>query len=170
VSGLVALRARQPDDKPYARAWYADPETTRWLLEPFPPGPDVYDVPLEPARFGDVRLTVVDRATGTPIGTAGLVDGSAEYRRARAFVVIGDAAYRGRGYGTDATRALCRLAFDAMNLDKVELEVVADNAPALAAYRRVGFVVEVRRRRALWLDGAWRDEYLMGLLRGELAP
>jgi RimJ/RimL family protein N-acetyltransferase len=165
---LVTLRSRQPADVAYARAWYADPDTTRWLLMPYPLGADAYEVPLEPVTYGHALFTVVDSASGVPVGTAGLVDGSAESRRARAFVVVGDAAYRGRGYGTDATRALCRLAFDAMNLDKVELEVVADNAAAVAAYERVGFVREVHRRRALWVEGAWRDEYLMGLLRGEL--
>jgi RimJ/RimL family protein N-acetyltransferase len=111
---------------------------------------------------------VVDRASGTPVGTAGLLDPSPEHRRARLYVLIGDAAYRGRGYGADTVRTLCRFAFDAMNLAKVELEVVADHAVAVRLYERLGFVREVHRRRALWIEGAWRDEYLMGLLPGEL--
>jgi RimJ/RimL family protein N-acetyltransferase len=164
----VVLRARRESDVPYARRWYGDPETTRWLLRPYPAGEDVYEVPAEPLSFGQVLLTVDDAETGTPIGTAGLLDGSPEHRRATAFVTIGDSAFRGRGYGTDTVRTLCRYAFDAMNLAKVELEVLADNASALATYERLGFVREVHRRRALWVDGAWRDELLMGLLPGEL--
>jgi len=46
--------------------------------------------------------------------------------------------------------------------------VVADNERAVRTYERLGFVREVHRRRALWTNGAWRDEYLMGLLPGEL--
>jgi RimJ/RimL family protein N-acetyltransferase len=162
----VRLRARAPGDAPYAARWYADPETTRWLLMPYGGGP--YDVPTEPLSYGNVPLTVVDRETHTPIGAAGLVHGQPEHRRAMAFLAIGDAAYRGRGYGTDTLRTLCRFGFDTMNLAKVELEVLVDNAAAVRTYERLGFVREVHRRRALWVDGAWRDEYLMGLLPEEL--
>lgn len=159
----VTLRARRSGDAEHAKRWYADPETVRWLVDV-----GTYDVPAEPMAFGDVRLTVDDTATGTPIGTAGLTGASPEHRNARAFVVIGDAAYRGRGYGTDVVRTLCRFAFESMNLAKVELEVLADHDRAVALYERLGFVREVHRRRALWIDGAWRDEYLMGLLPEEL--
>ena len=161
---LVTLRARRPGDEEHARRWYADPETTRWLVGEAGP----YRIPDGPMAFGDVRFTVDDRATGASIGTAGLVDASPEHRRATAFVVVGDGAFRGRGYGTDTMRTLCRFAFDAMNLAKVELEVLAGNERAVALYERLGFVREVHRRRALWVEGAWHDEYLMGVLREEL--
>jgi RimJ/RimL family protein N-acetyltransferase len=164
----VVLRSRCAADVPYARAWYADPGTTRWLLLPYPKTAEGYDVPAEPATFADVKLTIVDRESDKPIGYAGLVNGSPEHRRATAFLAVGDAAYRGKGYGADALRALCRFGFDTMNLAKVELEVVADNERAVRTYERLGFVREVHRRRALWTNGAWRDEYLMGVLPGEL--
>ena len=165
---LVRLRARRPSDNEHARRWYADPDTTRWLLMTYPPPPEPYDVPAEPLSFGGTPMTVEDRETGTPIGTAGLMVASPEHRRAVAFAVLGDAAYRGRGYGTDLVRTLCRFGFDAMNLAKVELEVLAANERAVRTYERVGFVREVHRHRARWSDGAWHDEYLMGLLREEL--
>lgn len=158
----VTLRARRASDADDAARWYADPETTRWLLDW-----SRYDVPAEPVAFGDVRLTI--EADGNAIGTAGLLGASPEHRRAMAFLVVGDAAYRGRGYGADTLRALCRFGFESMNLAKVELEVLAANAAAVRLYERLGFVREVHRRRALWLHGAWHDEYLMGLFAEELA-
>jgi RimJ/RimL family protein N-acetyltransferase len=166
AGSLVTLRERRPGDAPYARAWFDDPDVARWTLRTYPAAADAYDVPAEPLAWGLVPLTVV--ADGRPIGHCGLGDMSAEHRRALLWMVIGDAAYRGRGYGTDATRTLCRWAFDTVNLAKVELEVVADNTRALAMYERLGFVREVHRRRALWVDGAWRDEYLMGVFPEEL--
>ncbi|HVF04149.1 MAG TPA: GNAT family protein [Frankiaceae bacterium] len=165
ISGeLVTLRARRPGDEEHAARWYDDPETTRWLLNDAGP----YEIPAGMTTFADARFTVDDTATGTPIGTAGLVNASPEHRRATAFLVIGDAAFRGRGYGFDTMRTLCRFAFDSMNLAKVELEVLAGNDRAVALYERVGFVREVHRRRALWVEGEWHDEYLMGLFREEL--
>lgn len=162
----VVLRERRPSDVPFARAWFDDPDVTRWTLRAYPAGPDAYEVPAEPLSWGKVPLTVV--ADDRPIGHAGLDDMSAVNRRATLWLVIGDAAYRGRGYGEDALRTLCSYAFGTLNLAKLELEVVADNAAAVALYTKVGFAVEVHRRRALWIEGAWRDEYLMGLFPDEL--
>ena len=52
-------------------------------------------------------------------------------------------------------------------LERVELEVFASNARAVALYRRTGFVEEGRRRCARKLDGIYDDILLFGLLRHE---
>lgn len=114
-------------------------------------------LPGEPAAYSNVRLAV--EAAGQPIGTAGFVDGVPEWRMATLFVEVADE------YVADTVTALCRFGFAQMNLAKVE--AVADDA-TVATYEAAGFVREVHRRRARWVDGAWRDEYLMGLLAGEL--
>ncbi|HEV2890128.1 MAG TPA: GNAT family protein [Frankiaceae bacterium] len=164
----VVLRERRPSDVPYAQAWLDDVDAMRWTLHPYPAAPDAYDVPGEPLSWGLVPLTVVDAESGRPIGHAGLGDMVPEHRRALCWIVIGDAAFRGRGYGEDTMRTLCRFAFETVNLAKVELEVVADNAAAVRLYERIGFVREVTRRRARWIEGAWHDEHLMGLFPEEL--
>ena len=164
---LVRLRARRPDDVARQHDWYADPDTTAGLLMPYPRAAGEWSA-AEPVAYDKAVFAVEDRDSGTTIGTAGLLHPSPEHRRAMGFFVIGDRAYRGRGYGLDLVRTVCRFGFESMNLAKVELEVIADNARAVRAYERAGFVREVHRRRALWVDGAWRDEYLMGLFPEEL--
>lgn len=76
-------------------------------------------------------------------------------------------AARGRGLGPDAIRVLLRYAFRDRGLHRVQLEVLADNAPAIAAYRRVGFVEDGRRREAAWVDGRFVDEVVMSVLAHE---
>jgi RimJ/RimL family protein N-acetyltransferase len=71
---------------------------------------------------------------------------------------------RGRGYGTDALRVLMGYAFERRNLVRVGLHVLASNAPAIACYRKVGFVEEGRLRKSAWVAGAFVDEVVMGLL------
>jgi len=83
-------------------------------------------------------------------------------------VMIGVKDLWGRGYGTDAVRALCRHAFAEMNLHKVRLEVIATNPRAEAVYERVGFRREGVLREEFYRQGRYHDVIRMGLLRGEL--
>jgi len=55
------------------------------------------------------------------------------------------AAWRRRGVGTALIEAAIEWA-RAQNLDRLRLEVLADNAPAVALYRKLGFVEDSRRR------------------------
>ncbi len=62
---------------------------------------------------------------------------------------------------------LVEFAFTRLNLRRVHLTTLADNAGALASYRKVGFVEEGRRRESAWVRGRYVDEVVMGLLRSE---
>lgn len=75
--------------------------------------------------------------------------------------------HRGHGYGRDVLRVLLGYAFRTRNLHRVHLETLASNEPALRAYRAVGFVEEGRRREHAWVEGAYDDMVLMGVLRAE---
>jgi RimJ/RimL family protein N-acetyltransferase len=72
---------------------------------------------------------------------------------------------RGRGLGT----ALLQRALDEGfgTFERIELEVFASNARAVALYRRLGFVEEGRRRGARKLDDVPDDILIYGLLRDE---
>jgi RimJ/RimL family protein N-acetyltransferase len=80
---------------------------------------------------------------------------------------IGDAEYRGRGYGSDALRLALRYAFDELNLYRVGLDVIAGNAAAVRAYERAGFRREGAARGAVLRDGQRQDRLFMGILREE---
>jgi RimJ/RimL family protein N-acetyltransferase len=71
--------------------------------------------------------------------------------------------WRGRGLGRRLAEAALAAAH-AGGIERVELEVFASNAAAIALYERLGFVREGVRRRARLLDGAYDDVVLMALL------
>ena len=75
-------------------------------------------------------------------------------------------AWRGRGLGKALLASCIERAF-ASGLTRIELEVYADNLPAIALYRRLGFAEEGRKRRARFLDGRYQDLLMMALLREE---
>ena len=83
------------------------------------------------------------------------------------FIGLGERAYWGKGYGTDAMRVLLRYAFHELNLQRVTLGVFDDNQRARRSYEKAGFVFEGHLRGTLQRDGQRRGEYLMGILREE---
>jgi L-phenylalanine/L-methionine N-acetyltransferase len=66
-------------------------------------------------------------------------------------------AYRRRGVGSALMAAMVECADHSLGLRRLELEVFADNAAAIALYRKFGFVVEGRSRGAAIRDGVLAD-------------
>jgi RimJ/RimL family protein N-acetyltransferase len=158
---LVTLRAREPEDAAALAAWHADPEAMRWWDRVYPAPPaEVFaerTAAAAPMSYANVSFTIVALDTRAAIGSCGLFEASPEHRHAYLGVMIGDAAYRGRGYGTDATRTLCRFGFDAMGLVRIALTVFPENVAGRRTYERLGFAEEGVQRQAEWKRGVWHD-------------
>lgn len=75
----------------------------------------------------------------------------------------------GRGIGSEAVRVVLRHAFGTLRMHRVDLKVLAENERAVAAYRTCGFVEEGRERESCFVDGAWHDDLVMGVLDREFA-
>ncbi len=75
--------------------------------------------------------------------------------------------FRGRGYGTEATRLMLDYGFRVRSLHRIELEVWSQNPRAAHVYEKVGFRREGSRRQS-WLDeGRYYDTWIMGILAHE---
>ncbi len=71
--------------------------------------------------------------------------------------------WRGQSVGgrlLEATLAEARRA----DFERIELDVYADNARAIALYERVGFVREGVQRDASLIDGVYRDAIMMAIV------
>ncbi|HPT17285.1 MAG TPA: GNAT family N-acetyltransferase [Kiritimatiellia bacterium] len=77
--------------------------------------------------------------------------------------------YRGRKIGARLLAAAIADAFQ-KGITRIELEVFAANARAIALYRKFGFVEEGRKRQARCLDGVPEDSLCMALLKAEASP
>ncbi|MEM6593324.1 MAG: GNAT family protein [Pseudomonadota bacterium] len=138
----------------------------------------------EPAQFRDLtedaakswvesqmkeRFAWVIELDGRLIGSVRLH--SVNYADHRAVLAIGilDTDSLGQGLGAEAIELVAKHAFGPMGLHRISLRVLDFNARAIAAYRKVGFVEEGRERESAFIEGAWHDDILMGLLPGDLA-
>lgn len=105
----------------------------------------------------------VETLDGHFIGRCGFTRVDWKNRLAEIGIMIGDPAFRGRGYGTDALRLLTRFAFEEMNLHKLKLSVFAFNMQAVACYEKCGFVREGLLKGELWREGKYHDVVVLGL-------
>ena len=75
--------------------------------------------------------------------------------------------YHGEGYATEAMTLFLDHLFDAREIRGVEARVFSHNDASAALLDRLGFVREGRLRERNFVDGAYRDELVFGLLREE---
>lgn len=73
----------------------------------------------------------------------------------------------GKKFGREAARLLVKYAFNVLNLNRIELEVLDNNERALRCYHAVGFREVGRKRKSRYTNGEFRDEVIMDLLREE---
>jgi RimJ/RimL family protein N-acetyltransferase len=168
---LVRLAAPQPDDSQtlarftendqYLRIADDDParphsaESYAAWESGFITSPDNY--------FFRIR-TLADDAL---IGTVGLGGIKWSYQAATLGIAIGDPAYWGKGYGSDAIRLIQRYAFHELNLYRVGLTTIGYNTRAARAFEKTGFKLEGVSRELIHRDGKRFDLLHFGLLRHE---
>lgn len=79
-------------------------------------------------------------------------------------VLVGDPALRGQGYGEQMLRALVKIAFEELQLHRLQLFVFDFNEPAIRCYQKVGFVQEGHLRDYRKVQNGYWSSILMSLL------
>jgi putative acetyltransferase len=74
-------------------------------------------------------------------------------------------SWQGRGVGSALMAALLDIADNWWQVRRVQLEVYADNEPAVALYRKFGFEVEGTMRGDSFRDGQYVDSHVMARVR-----
>lgn len=92
---------------------------------------------------GEVAQYIVyTKEDDVPIGSVYLRDIDKNNEKAEFGIFIGEDIARGKGYGTEATKLMCRYGFEELGLHKIKLRVFAFNKAAIKAYEKAGFVQE----------------------------
>lgn len=163
----IRLRALEPEDMEAMWRWQND-----WVTQRL--GDDSPDLALShdavQRAFGPnsgLNTYMIETLDGHVIGSCGYYNYSGRNRHCSVGIWIGEAEVRGLGYGTEAMRLLLGYLFRQMGLHRVALNVVADNAQAIASYKKCGFREEGREREAVFKDGGWVDGLCMSLLEHE---
>jgi RimJ/RimL family protein N-acetyltransferase len=167
---LVRLRAREESDAANFYLWINDWDTVKYLGQRYPRSMKFEREQMlnSGAGYGEAHFIIETKDDRRAIGWLGLHAASGEDRATTLGIAIGDHDFLDGGYGTDAMRVACRIAFDVMNLNRVELTVYDWNERAIRVYEKVGFQKEGVLRDKIFKAGRWNNLVLMSLLRGEL--
>jgi RimJ/RimL family protein N-acetyltransferase len=167
----IYLRPAERSDVPTFVRWFTDADVLRNLAMRSPMSQageeQWFDRMLAAQGTTDYHFVICLRVDGRPIGTVGLhgidhLNGSAEFG-----IAIGERAEWGKGYGTEATLAICDFGFGELRLERIGLSVYAGNERGRRTYEKVGFVHEGTLRRAHFARGEHHDVHVMSLLRDE---
>ena len=173
--GRVRLRRIERSDLPRFASWLNDPEVRDGLAAFYPMSLAQEEawfesnLKLEPASQPFALEARVGGADFAHIGGLGFHQIDWRNRTGEVGIFIGEKALWGRGFGTEAMRALVAWGFQELNLHRVQLRVYEDNARAIRSYEKLGFKLEGRLRQDRFHQGRYFDTLMMGLLRGELA-
>jgi RimJ/RimL family protein N-acetyltransferase len=122
---------------------------------------------LEPDTPGTwFPLAIVETASGGVIGDCGLHFRADEPRQMELGITL-DPARQHRGLATEALERVLEYAFGTLGKHRVSAVTDAENLPAAALFRRLGFRQEGHFVEHVWFKGAWGSEYLFALLHRE---
>jgi RimJ/RimL family protein N-acetyltransferase len=168
---LVRLTAPRAEDAERFSRWSEDGEYRRladteaprpFSVEYFRDRDQAADPPADMIEFR-IRTLEDDRLVGY------VAIFSIEWHNGNGWIAIGigDPADRGKGFGKEAMNLALRYAFHELGLQRLSLDVIADNKPAIELYGALGFREEGRMRERVHRDGLPSDLIYMGLLRRE---
>ncbi len=163
----MALRPVEDGDLPLIRRWMNHPEIWRYMDYERPVSLEDAREDLASSRAAGHPFTIL--VEDRPVGRIGLNQFRRRDRICSFYMYIGEPAFWGLGYASDAVMALLGYAFDRLDLHMVELWTLADNNRAIAAYARCGFVEEATLRERSWKAGRWVDRVVMSVTREEFA-
>ncbi|MBQ4512464.1 MAG: GNAT family N-acetyltransferase [Anaerolineaceae bacterium] len=169
MNSEIRLRKLSEKDIPGMMEWMHDPEVNRWFRF------DAEAMTEERARefiagsyTKNTRHYAIVDESDEYLGTISLEEIDEENSHALYAISTRKCAW-GSGAALAATQLLLEVAFSELKLERVYLNVLADNMRAKRFYEKAGFRYEGCFHKHLKLRGEWRDWDWYAILRDDYA-
>ena len=146
------------------RFLYRDPPSAEALRERF-------DAGLQPRLLEDgdiLSCAVVRRDDNVLLGGVSLTLASKAALQAEVGYIF-NPAHAGKGYATEAVRAIIDLGFSTFGLHRIFARLDAQNAASVGVVERLGLRREAHLIENDCFNGVWGDEYVYAVLSREWA-
>lgn len=160
----LVLRPFEPRDAPTVERELSRVEFARMLRIPHPypvGGGAEWIVTAQPGRDFAVEL----RASGELVGGISIIE-TREHRRA-VLAYWCAAAYWGKGYTTEAVRAVVDYGFRELELNRIHADCHGDNPGSRRVLEKAGLTFEGRQRQHSFRVDRFADKLQFGVLRSE---
>lgn len=154
----VHLRPLESKDASFMYEWMTDPSITRFFrfdASKVTPESCLAYIESANAQNGSVHFAIADE-DDEYLGTISLKDIDTDKKQAEYAISTRKKAH-GTGAALQATRMILQYAFEALGLERVYLNVLAENGRANAFYRKAGFRFVQVEPKALELRGEQKD-------------
>jgi len=175
---VVFLRGKKVILRPFNKAtdletfwrWINDPDNNQFLTtnKPIPMVAEERWFDEQP-RPNAIALAI-ETKDGQLIGNMGLHQIDWVSRFATTGAMIGEAEFRGQGYGTDAKMILLNYAFNRLGLRKIMSHVLSFNGRSLRYSKKCGYREEARIKEMHFRNGQYYDDIILSVTREEWLP
>ena len=171
TQATVFLRPLEETDLERTHHWHNDAGLYATLCDSFRPVSKTAELEWlrDKTKYSlkEINLAICLLPKGEHIGNIYLREINWIARRAVLHIFIGNFTGRLKGFGQQAIRKLLSHAFCELNLNRIFLEVLADNTSAIKTFEKCGFKTEGRLRSHAFKDGGYKDILVMGLCSEE---
>lgn len=112
------------------------------------------------------ELAIADKAAGTVMGAISIMGISQQHRHGEIGYWIGR-EYWGRGYATEAAKALVDFCFQEKNFHRIIGRHFSCNPASGKVMQKIGMTYEGTQREQYFRNDAWQDVVFYGLLRSQ---
>jgi len=170
-TGRLLLRRYEPDELAALHGLRSSEAVVRWLSDP--PATEEESRARLARRIGDTRFAFSGDAIGLAIVHDGAIAGdisffltSAEHRQGEiGFIVHPD--HQGRGYASEATRALLELGFETFGLHRIAGRAEARNVASARVLEKAGMQLEARLVENELVKGEWQSELVYAVRQSQ---
>jgi RimJ/RimL family protein N-acetyltransferase len=117
----------------------------------------------------DVVFAIIEKDTNKCIGNCGLHQINNVHRHATFGIFIGEKTFWNQGVGTEAATLILDFAFNILNLNSVNMDVLSYNKRAIRSYEKVGFKYAGKRRSYMFMAGEYHDVLVYDILASEFS-
>jgi diamine N-acetyltransferase len=165
----IHLRALEPEDLEQLYLWENNTEIW-WLgntLKPY--SKDTLKKYLATAHQDifetrQVRFAIsLNHSTPEIIGLIDLYDFDPFHQRAGIGILLGNVAYRNKGYGNQALSLICEYAFSVLHLHQLFCTIPQNNYPSIKLFTNAGFQKTGLRTEWIKTKDGWVDELFFQL-------